>query len=132
MGRTLSGMNNLYAVQWQEETCPQCGTVFIPSSRSEWTYKGRFGKDKRKQYFCSYHCFTEAMKNKANRSEHKPAGRICKLSEADLDVMHGMLKSGYSLSDCARYFAVNLNTIQRYLSKRREQFRDVWNYMGWD
>lgn len=124
-------MNNLYANQWVEETCPLCGTVFLPPDRSVWAYKGRFGKSNCKQYFCSYHCYQEAKRGSSKEKKRQQLGKLCKLTETDLDNMHSMMKNGASPTDCAKYFSVDLKTIHRYLDKRREQFRDVWDYMGY-
>ena len=106
----------------EEETCARCGKVFLPQDKEVWVYKAELGRTRKKTYYCSYHCWREATE--AREIARTRSRKNARLSEADVDCLHTMLKSGVKRGDCAKYFQVQWTTIQRYIDTR-EKFRDI-------
>ena len=115
-----------YVTAFNEYKCPLCGAIFYPPESEKWAYRARNGQ--KKELYCSWHCFRKAT---AKKPKQKPLGKLCKLSEADLVTLHDMLAKGVTPYECAKFFAVDLKTIHRYLDKRPEQFKDVWDQEGY-
>lgn len=111
----------------EEETCGRCGAIFLPPDKESWVYKAEMSNTHKKTYFCSYHCWRAATE--AKEQARKRSRSNARLSEADIDSMHYMLKNGATRGDCARYFGVNHKTVQRYIDTR-EKFRDIREMMG--
>lgn len=106
----------------EECACGRCGKIFLPPDKEVWTYKAELGKSHKKTYFCSYSCWRAATEE--SEKFRKQRGRRMKLSEADIDNMHHMLKSGVKRNECARFFGVTHKTIQHYIDTRKG-FQDI-------
>lgn len=59
----------------KEYVCPQCGRRFLVpyqtrgGGKTQWVFKLR-GEARRTQYFCSYHCYAEALERRRESMEH--------------------------------------------------------------